>query len=64
MTPTLPEPGAVNEFERRAVAARYPMGIEGRREPSALKPFRIEQPGIHNYPLSRPPTPVSETYPI
>ena len=49
-----------NEFERRAAAARCPMGNEGHREPSALEPFRIDQPGIHNHPLRRPPTPVYE----
>ena len=49
-----------NEFERRAAAAERPMGTEGHREQGALEPLRIEQPGIHNHPLSRPPTPVSE----
>ena len=49
-----------DEFERRATAVGCPMGTEGHREPSALKPFRIEQPRIHKHPLSRPPTPVSE----
>ena len=49
-----------NEFERRAAAGGRPMGTEGHREQTTQEPFRSGRPGIHNHPLGRPPSPVSE----
>ena len=48
-----------NEFERHAAAGR-PTGTEGQREQTNLEPFRIGRPEIHNHPLGRPSTPLSE----
>ena len=52
-----------NEFERRA-AARPPMGAPEHREQSNLESLRIGQPGIHNHPPGRPPTPALEKDPL
>ena len=49
-----------NEFERRAAAGRSTTGSEDHREQTNLEPFRIGRPGIHNHPLGRPSTPLSE----
>ena len=52
-----------NEFERRA-AARRPMDAPERREQSNLESLPIGQPGLHNYPPGRPPTPALEKDPL
>ena len=36
------------------------MRTEGHREQTAQEPLRVVQPEIHNHPLDRPPTLVSE----
>ena len=48
------------EFERRAAAARCPMGTEGHREQTNLEPLQSGRPAVHNHPRGGPPTPVSE----
>ena len=53
------------EFERRAAAsARQAQGDARARERTGLEPCQIGRPGIHNHPLSRPPTPDSEKDPL
>ena len=54
-----------NEFERRAApSARQAQGDARGRERTGREPCQIGRPGIHNHPLSRPPTPDSEKDPL
>ena len=53
-----------NEFERRAAPERNAQGDARGRDRTGPEPLRSGQPGIHNHPLRRPPTPDSEKDPL
>ena len=50
-----------NEFERRTAPTATPAQGDARgHDRTGLEPCQIDRPGIHNHPLGRPATPVSE----